>query len=46
MGETVAQDIEVGPVHVDTGDDWMDLGFVIVLLVVVAVIAIVVRRGK
>lgn len=27
-----AQDIDVGPVHVDTGNDYLDLGFVIVLL--------------
>jgi hypothetical protein len=32
---TVAQDIEVGPVRVDTGNDWMDLGFVLLLLIVI-----------
>lgn len=40
-----AQEIEVGPVRVDTGNDWMDLGFVIVLLVIVAILATF-RRAK
>lgn len=31
----VAQDIEVGPVRVDTGNDWMDLGFVLILVIVI-----------
>lgn len=36
MFAAYAQDIEVGPIKVDTGNDWMDFGFVIVLILLVA----------
>ncbi len=39
-----AQDIKAGPVTVDTGSNWLDFGFVIVLLVVVTGLAIVYKR--
>jgi len=32
-----AQDISVGPVRVDTGNDFMDLGFVVILIVVLLI---------
>lgn len=39
-----AQDIEVGPISVDTGNDWLDFWFVIVLIVVSAVAYITIKR--
>ncbi len=39
-----AQDISVGPVTVDTGSNWLDFGFVVVLLVVVTVLGIIYKR--
>lgn len=36
--EAYSQDIEVGPVRVDTGNDWMDFGFVIVFVILIAVL--------
>lgn len=38
------QAIEVGPVKVDTGSDWLDFGFVVALLVILAAIHIVVKK--
>lgn len=38
MTSSYAQDIEVGPVRVDTGNDWLDFAFVVILLVALAVI--------
>lgn len=39
IGGAFAQDIEVGPVRVDTGDNLLDLGFAVILLFFVALIA-------
>ena len=41
-----AQEIEVGPVRVDSGNDWFDLGAVILLLVVVALVGRYIWAGK
>lgn len=38
-----SQDIEVGPIRVDTGDDWTDFIMVIMLVVIVAAAYIVVK---
>ena len=34
--EAVSESISVGPdgIHVDTGNNWLDLGFVVVLIIV------------
>ncbi len=39
-----AQDISAGPVTVDTGSNWHDFGFVVVLLVAVTVLGIIYKR--
>lgn len=39
-----AQDISAGPVTVDTGNNWLDFGFVIALLVLVTVLGIIYKR--
>lgn len=33
-----AQDIDVGPVHVDTGNNWLDITFVLIILIAIAII--------
>ena len=38
------QEVTVGPVTVDTGNDWFDLGAVAALLVLVCVLSIVHKR--
>lgn len=40
-----AQDIEVGPIRVDTGHDWTDFGMVVMLIVIVAFVYVVVKRA-
>lgn len=42
MHET--QQIDMGPITVDTGDDWMDFGFVIALFVILIAGLIVYHR--
>jgi hypothetical protein len=40
-----AQEIDVGPVKVDTGNDWMDFGFALVFVgIFLAVYVIFIRR--
>ena len=42
-----AQDISVGPIEVDTGNDWMDFWFVIALLIIASICYIAIKRwGK
>lgn len=41
---TYAQDIRVGEIEVDTGNDWLDLAFVTFLIILVAVLAHKLRR--
>jgi hypothetical protein len=41
--EAQAQEIEVGPVRVDTGNDWMDFGFVLIILILIAVLGYIFR---
>lgn len=39
-----AQDIEVGPIRVDTGNDWMDFWFILILIIVAAGAYILVKK--
>lgn len=41
-----AQDIEVGPIRVDTGSDWMDFWFVLILIVVAIGVHILVEGWR
>lgn len=45
MSEHEVQAIDVGPVRVDTGNDWMDLGFGVIFLVLLAVIGVIVKKS-
>ena len=42
-----AQDISVGPVEVDTGNNWLDFGMVVALLIIGSICYIAIKRfGK
>lgn len=42
--EVIAQDIKVGPIDVDTGNDWQDLGFVVVIIAVLVAARILLKK--
>lgn len=37
VGQASSQDIDVGPIHVDTGNDYMDIAFVVILIAVLII---------
>jgi hypothetical protein len=44
--EYIAQSVEVGPVKVDTGNDWLDFTFALVLLGAFVAGTVIVKRMR